>query len=118
MKLAIHFVSERDDGGKRRNLAYDPELRAFRSGNWDIPLAEARDMIGGWLYLHPTKGEPSDFGGRILACEPIIDPSVARQDRVVFIVEVVPAARGQRWRGENHPRAWTGRPVPANLPHE
>ena len=53
----------------------------FESGFWDIDLGLARRAIGGTLYLHEAKSQPSYFGGRILDVKPAeVDAARAKLD--------------------------------------
>jgi hypothetical protein len=117
---AIHIICRRDDGQNLNGLTLvDSGRRLYRSCCWDIVPQEAADLSGGWLYLHPTKAMSSEFGGRIVSVEQVLDEApVAHQERVALIFEARIEARNQTWRGMDHGRAWTGGVVAASLKHE
>ena len=75
-------------------------------------------MVGGWLYLHPTKASRSEFGGVVLGYDVEIVDDVAHQRRIVFHVRKANAGMGQRWRGKSHAMAHASGLVEADLPHE
>jgi hypothetical protein len=119
MPNSIHFICEHEGIGLKGLEATDRATKLWRSYCWDITSTDAETLIGGWIYLHPTKNQPSAFGGRILRFERIWDEGGAkRQDRVWFEFEARQEGRGHKWRGQDHGMAYTSRPVPANLPHE
>jgi hypothetical protein len=115
---AIHFICRRNDGISLNNLSYDKESKLFRSGYWDISKAEAETLVGGWVYLHPTKSAGSEFGGVVTGFERVVVPELLRPERVVLLVEKRPEGFGQRWRGKDYGMAHTGQCVAADLPHE
>ncbi|MEE3501652.1 hypothetical protein [Acidiphilium acidophilum] len=116
--LAVHLLCGRDNQGNLRNLTFDDAAAEFRSGNWDISEKNAELLVGGWIYLHPTKSSPSELGGVILGFEPITDESLKRSNRIVFIVREQPEARGRQWRGKAHGPAHSSGLVGADFPHE
>jgi hypothetical protein len=65
MAQSIHFICEREGTGLKGLTLVDRATRLYRSCCWDLTSQEAESLIGGWLYLHPTKRQPSDFGGRL-----------------------------------------------------
>ena len=117
-KSAIHLICGRDDGVSLNNLSHDKATKRDYCGNWDLAVTDADSLVDGWLYLHPSKGALSEFGGRVVGHRVIQDDSLAHEERVVFILEADQQGRGQRWRGQDHQRAWTGGVVVATLPHE
>ena len=117
--FAIHIICRTDPGtGQLRNMARIPNSRICRSGNWPVSKDKAAALIGGWLYLHPSKSEPAVFSGRILGFEPIHEPARRPAERIVFLVEDRGEGLGQPWRGAAHKRARDGGLLPAALPHE
>ena len=116
---AIHLICRRDDGvNLNRVLLLDRATFSYRSGTWDLDAGEAQALVGGWLYLHPSKNKPSEFGGHISGFEVVQVDGLARETRIDFIFKASPSARGTAWRGQSHGMAWTGGIVPAGLPHE
>jgi hypothetical protein len=91
----------------------------YKSCCWDITIADAEALIGGWIYLNPKKTKPSDFGGRILSFEAGQKwKDKPHRNRIVFLLEGRREARGQLWRGSDYGMAHTGGLVEAALPHE
>ena len=110
MSNALHLINRDDERGRPLNLdkvAGD----VWRTCCWMISAEDAAALVGGWVYLHSTKGEPSFFGG-------VVTPEHAREDRFAFIFGAKPKGRGQRWRGKAHSMAWTGGLVGADAAHE
>ncbi len=54
---------------------------------------DAAALVGGWVYLHSVRGEPSFFGGIVTAAEPVVTPEHAREDRFAFIFSAKPKGR-------------------------
>jgi hypothetical protein len=116
MQSAIHLKCEREGIGFR--FLKKRDAGGYESGYWKLSEEAAKGLVGGWIYLHPqTKAGLSEFGGEIVGYE-IASVESAYPGRVIFIFNVKPEGRYQRWRGQGHGMAWTGRPVPADLPHE
>jgi hypothetical protein len=119
---AIHFICRRDVDGINLNGVSVVQKGAkpiYRSCCWDITTADAEALVGGWIYLHPKKTSPSEFGGRVLkfeAGQEWLDK--AHQNRIAFFLEARPEAKGQAWRGAGFSLAWTGGLVEVALPHE
>ena len=117
MAYNIHMKTERD-GITFRNLFNASNANApvtlepgqYASGFWDIPEEEARQAIGGMLYLHETKAKPAVFGGVITDVKIIDDYEAARSKRAVFVVEPVSVHTGKKidWpkNGHNHTMAY------------
>jgi hypothetical protein len=60
------------------------------------------------LYLHQSKDIPSEIGGRVLGYSIVEDEAYARQQRVIFRIELVHEGRGAKWRGAQHAMSWYG----------
>ncbi|NPD69331.1 hypothetical protein HN018_26470 (plasmid) [Lichenicola cladoniae] len=99
-------------------MTFDATTRAFWSGFWNLKEDEAEPLVGGWLYLHLTKTDLSYYGGPVLEFEWVEISGVVRTKRIRFRFQPSAAAKGVRWRGQSHARAWTGGPVDAAYPHE
>jgi hypothetical protein len=117
---AIHIICHRE-GGKLKNLIpSEVEKGIYTSGCWALhDQDDPAELIGGWLYLHPHKNSPSEFGGIIRSygsCKRE-DPA-AKENGTAFTLEVKREGRGQAWRGVDHDRAWTGGIVEASYNHE
>lgn len=118
MSWAIHLVCGHDERHQPNNVSPEPGTKTFWSGNWDLSEDDAARLVGGWIYLHATKGSPSYYGGPVRAFSPVTVSGVARQRRIRFRFAPSFLAKGRRWRGQDHGRAWTGGLVEASLPHE
>lgn len=90
------------------------EKDVWLSGYWDIPLAEAKTLVGGMLYLHETKAKPSRFGGQVLSVAPTLRNDVARVHRVIFSILALPDGKGVKWRGAGHAMASYGGIIEVN----
>lgn len=118
MAKAIHLICGHDDRDQPNNRTFDVKARAFWSGNWDLSDDDAKAMIGGWIYLHVTKAQPSYYGGPVQDYAWVKTPGVAHEDRVKFRFQPSFIARGLDWHGQDHERAWTGGLVDATQTHE
>jgi hypothetical protein len=116
--LAIHFICKRTEGTRLRNLTFNKVTTIWRSGLWDLSPEEAQSLVGGWIYLHPTKTARSEFGGIIEGFESVTDRSYSHAKRIVFLVNNRPDERGHRWRGRSHGMAHNGGAVEAIYAHE
>ena len=54
----------------------------WESGGWSIDESKAEKLIGGEIYFHKKRTEPSFFGGSIIHCR--VDQSPECQGKVVF----------------------------------
>ncbi len=107
MKVA-HFICKRAEVGPGlRHVAPEPDGR-WTSGNWDMSEEQARSLIGGRIYLHSSKAKPSVFGGRVVDVRPVTDTEVAREARVVFVLEPTKDDKGVKWRGRSDAMASYG----------
>ncbi|MCJ2068133.1 hypothetical protein MKK75_04790 [Methylobacterium sp. J-030] len=116
MAKAIHLICHRQDG-RYKNLQLIGN-QTYRSGYWKISEADAQALIGGWVYLHERKAEPSGFGGRVTKIEPTASDYDGTGRRYGLVFEACREGRGQVWRGAGHPMAWTGGLTEATAPHE
>jgi hypothetical protein len=81
---SVHFKCGRDDGINLNGVSFDKGKGVWRSASWDISVADAEALIGGWIYLHPTKAARAEFGGRILSFERVkIDKP--HEHRIAFV---------------------------------
>ena len=116
---AIHLKCERDENGFLKNLKIiNRGGILYDSGNWDMHVSEAESLVGGWLYLHPAKKKLSEYGGKIVSWQKIVDEDKAHSERVVFKFEAKKQAQGKKWRGKNHTMAWQSGVVEADYDHE
>src|SRR5689334_4789757 len=115
---AIHIICHRDETGQLKGLSRIPSSKPhYISECWDINDKEASQLLGGWVYFHATKKKPSEFGGRILEVAVGKREGAAIPLGIVFTLEAHREGRGQKWRGQDHGRAWTGGVVAATLHH-
>jgi hypothetical protein len=91
---------------KRRYLtALDsPE---FESGYWTFYESEANRLVGGALYLHEKKSEPSYIGGTISGFR-LASPEEPYPGKVVFRFTPEEICQNIVWEGDSHPMAWMG----------
>jgi len=78
----------------------------YTSGSWTLSAAEANALVGGRLYLHETKAEPSYFGGTVLDWAPSKRESGAKEDGITFRLLADQEAKGVAWQGADHAMAW------------
>jgi hypothetical protein len=83
----------------------DKVKRRYTSGVWDISADDAARLVGGSIYLHKTKAEPSFFGGRVLSFRQV-ETDYAHSTRVEFEVELRADGRDQPWEGRDDGRTW------------
>lgn len=119
---ALHLICRKNGPGRFEGLvAIDRSKGIYESGTWAFPSGEPLDdLIGGWIYLHPTgKGQVSELGGSVRGIRrgPRLDSNAIREGYVIEF-EARPEGRGQKWRGAHHTMAWTSGLVEADLPHE
>ncbi len=118
MTKAIHFICRPNVQGQPSNVTFEDLEKAFWSGYWDISEEEAKALVGGWIYLHPAKREPSYYGGQISDWRKVKRQDVAHEDRIALRFRPAVQAKGQKWRGHDHPRSWTSGLLDADLVHE
>ena len=78
----------------------------YFSGSWVIPKEEANELIGGRLYLHENKSEPSYFGGSVVEWRNSKREVGAIEEGVTFVIEADKDGKGARWKGNSHAMAW------------
>ena len=100
MKSA-HFICRSAEG-----VAKASGTDEYTSQSWRLSAAEAEALVGGRLYLHETKAEPSYFGGRVLAWFPSKRESGAMEDGITFQLLADKEAKGVAWQGADHAMAW------------
>jgi hypothetical protein len=97
---AIHLLcrAKRQTPSSFQNLGHPTYL----TGWWKVPLVTARGLIGGTIYLHNTKQDPSRMGGEIL--DVVQAPPGEPKDRVGFVFRSTRSGRGGPWDwGPNTP---------------
>lgn len=76
----IHLIERTDNVRKT-----DRDKNEWESGNWPVAEEMAQKLIGGSLYLHRGKQQPSHFGGEILSYR--IEESGPNAGLVVFTLK-------------------------------
>jgi hypothetical protein len=89
---AIHFVCR-----QRMNVTLVNRPDVFDVGHWDVTSEAAERLVGGRIYLHERKAQPSYFGGRITDWRITHLPDEARSARVTFRVVSDKEGKGARW---------------------
>ncbi len=117
MPNCIHLVCRPDKTGTLTNLK-SVRHPIYRSETWELSRADAEALVGGWLYLHPTKASPSQFGGRVISVEESGHRTARGKPEYAFLVEARLEGKGRKWRGLSHAMAWTGGVVAGSHPHE
>jgi hypothetical protein len=92
---AIHIICHRDDGGNLKGLSrITGKQPRYLSECWAIRDEEASQLLGGWVYFHPTKKKLSEFGGRILDMAIGEREGAATPLGIVFTLEAHNEGRG------------------------
>ena len=107
---ALHLICK----GTKENKANGLEPNRLSDGSWaskgwNFKGHEAESLVGGMIYFHRKKANTSFFGGKVLSWEWTTAADVARANRIRFIFEFTGTERYQKWRGQDHTRAWTSR---------
>ena len=116
---AIHIICHREEG-RLKNLVQSPaEKGVYTSGCWALSTEDdPATLVGGWLYLHPSKNLPSEIGGIVRSYGTCKREDAAKEHGIEFTFQARNEGRGQAWRGADYDRAWTGGIVPAQYDHE
>ncbi|WP_445504810.1 hypothetical protein [Microvirga sp. G4-2] len=119
MTRAIHLINKRDENNRLKGLSRDPNRpHTHRSSCWIISDEDAAELVGGWVYLHPTKAELSEFGGLILNVIPTKRIGNEIEDGYEIVFESRREARNKKWRGRCYKMSWTSRVIEASYSHE
>ena len=116
MPSCIHYIN-RKVGIGREGLKHIGGGK-YRSCCWVLSRDQAQSLVGGWIYLHETKTQPSEFGGKVVSVEPGVWENAPDQDRVAIIFQVAPEAQGQAWRGSDYSMAYTSGLIQPSFEHE
>ncbi len=108
MPKSIHLICKRVGIGLKGLAPIDPKAGIYRSETWGISDVDAVDLLGGWIYFHPTKAAKSEFGGRIVRTELSGHLTHHGVPEIAIVFESKPDARDRKWRGASHGMAWTG----------
>ncbi len=116
---AVHFKNGRDKQGFLLNLTLLKKAQnLYESGNWSVTEEFAESLVGGWIYLHPSKAKNSEFGGKISGWVRVLDETKANPICIKFHFQTKLDAKEKKWRGMDHTMAWQSGLVEANFPHE
>lgn len=100
-----HFLCRVVDGAPRHLRKVD--MPVFESGMWAIKEDEAKSLVGGMIYLHDAKAEPSYFGGVVTGYRPA--DGAEYEGRWVFTVASTVSGKKATWEGKDHAMAfWSG----------
>ena len=95
---SAHFLCRIVDG-KPRHLR-PTTFPVFEFGMWAITEDEAKALIGGMIYLHDAKAEPSYFGGVVTGYRPADGAEYA--GRWVFTVASTLSGKKVAWEGRDY----------------
>lgn len=84
---AIHCIERTDNVRKTDRLKNE-----WESGYWTLSEEAAQKLVGGSIYLHRGKQQPSHFGGRILSYR--VEQSGPQAGCVVFTLEAAMDGKG------------------------
>lgn len=115
MTKAIHLLNRRDGSTYIGMTKNEGEPNTYRSCCWLLNDTQASELLGGWVYFHAVKADPSGFGGQIIGFE---QGEGDMADRKVILFRADAGARGQTWRGADHGMAHMSGVVEANSAHE
>ncbi len=107
---AVHLICKGTKENRENGL--EPKKvdgLVYESRGWNFNGEEADSLVGGMIYFHRKKAYSSFFGGIVLSWEWINAEGVARPDRIKFTFEATGDGKYQKWRGQDHNRAWTSR---------
>ncbi len=116
MIRSAHFINRREGVGREGLMRV--EGNRYSSCCWAISADEAKALVGGWIYLHESKGDRSAFGGLVDAVESADRLGTAKAEGFVIYFEARREAREQTWRGSSHAMVWWSGLVDADAPHE
>jgi len=63
----------------------------WESGWWNIDESKAQKLLGGEIYFHKNRTEPSFFGGSIIDYR--VDTSAQHQNKIIFIFQYLASCR-------------------------
>ena len=98
----VHLICKRSGVGLL-GLSFNKNTKKFSSGRWQLRHEDALKLVGGKIYLHPTKSSGSTVGGTV---EAVIGPD--SDGRFVFVFASELECKDAPWRGMGHGMAWTG----------
>ena len=66
----------------------------WESGYWNLDETRAQKLVGGEIYFHKKRQEPSFYGGTILAYR--VEPEGRFQGKIIFTLKHSPSCRNVR----------------------
>ena len=106
----IHFICRRNPDGRGYigvKPAKHPMGYAYSTEKWDLKASEAQSLLGGLIFLHLTKASPAHTAGLIYDWEEIEALESARTERIKFYFLALADAKYAKWKGVDHPMAYT-----------
>jgi hypothetical protein len=102
MPKSIHFICK----GRRHICRI--EGTTYLSGYWNIDAYTAQQLVGGMVYFHEAKKQPSYFGGQVSSWR------VAEEEDhpdhigdIILTFEATTDGKNAKWSGRDHGMAWT-----------
>lgn len=113
MPADIHFICR----GQLGIQVLDKATHRYTSSAWLLKPDDAAAIVGGTVFFHETKSQPSYFGGTVQSVE-VTDPlegdeAEPGRKRYVLTLTATRGAKGVKWdrRGQSHGMAWTSGPI-------
>jgi hypothetical protein len=82
---------------------------AYSSEKWDLKPSEAQSLLGGLIFLHLTKASPAHTAGLIYDWKGVEALESARTERIKFYFLALADAKYAKWKGVDHPMAYTSK---------
>jgi hypothetical protein len=92
---AMHAICHFTNGEFNNLRKIDIRKGLYASGWWCLSEDQAKDMAGGWIYLHDSSNKMAEFVGKISA-----DGLIHKDGNYELIFVKQPQIKNQRWRGE------------------
>ena len=93
----------------------------YQSGYWHFTLEEAKKLIGGKIFLHHSKKQPSTVGGNVFDCyeQELTEDNLSElgmdyvempaiRTRIVFVFEAKGICKNITWRGNSWLMSYNG----------
>jgi len=85
--LNIHLIEHSNNFAKLQDNVWE-------SGWWNIDERRAQELVGGEIYFHKKRQEPSFYGGTILGYR--VEADGQYQGRIIFKLQHSPSCRNVR----------------------
>jgi hypothetical protein len=117
MTKSLHLIC-RQQGAGLIGVSHDRHTGLSTSVSWELSAGDAEKIIGGWVYLHESKGSPSRHGGYIRDVKE--SGQLTHNGRAEYAIFFEPRteAKGQKWRGADFGMAWYSGLVEPGWSHE